>query len=173
MHYLILSVQINTHTQRLSLSFLPSLLLLPEVPTACSDIVHSSIAASPGSEAMVFSLTPRQSPSASLSLSPLLLPHPHSPSLQLTASSSLSLCSLLLLLLVSQGWRESESRALRRDFACVCEGCELIGLELEAASVALFNLPAPSCTHTYIDRVSAGRRREGGTAASVRTVAAN
>lgn len=32
---------------------------------------------------------------------------------------------------------------------CECEGCELIGLELEAASVARFSLPAPSHTHTH------------------------
>lgn len=32
---------------------------------------------------------------------------------------------------------------------CECEGCELIGLELEPASVARFSLPAPSHTHTH------------------------
>lgn len=97
-------------------TLLPSLLLVPAVPTACSDIVHSSIAASPGSEAMVFSLTPRQSPSASLSLSPLLLPRPHSPSLPLAASLS---SPLLLLLLCPR----VEARAGAEESVCVCEEC--------------------------------------------------
>lgn len=70
---------ILTHT------FLPSLLLVPAAPTACIDIVHSSIAASPASEAMVFSRTPCQSPS----------PLTPAPSLSHSAARCLSLLSFL------------------------------------------------------------------------------
>lgn len=145
MHFLTLPVQISAHTHTL----LPSLLLIPAVPKACSDIVHSSIAVIPGSEAMVFSLTPRQSPSVSLSLSPLLLPRPHSPSLPLAASLSPLLLPLLCPRVDARaraGAGESVSVCVRS--VCECAGCELIGLELEPASVARLSLPAPSHTHT-------------------------
>lgn len=50
---------------------LPSLLLVPAAPTARSDIVHSSITASPGSEAMVD--LPHTPPVSLLPFSPSLL----------------------------------------------------------------------------------------------------
>lgn len=141
-------------------TLLPSLLLVPAVPTACSDIVHSSIAASPGSEAMVFSLTPRQSPSASLSLSPLLLPRPHSPSLPLAASLS---SPLLLLLLCPR----VEARAGAEESVCVWGVC----VSARAASSLgwSWRLPlwlASVCrlphTHTHIHTYTFGRQPEGG-----------
>lgn len=114
---------------------------------------------------MVFSLTPRQSPSASLSLSPLLLPRPHSPSLPLAASlsllSSFFFCVPGLKRERRAGAEERESVCVRS--VCECEGCELIGLELEAASVARFSLPAPSHahTHTYVHFQRAAGGGEG------------
>lgn len=105
---------------------------------------------------------------------PASLPLPLSPSLlSCSLSLTLPLChslrpSPLLLLLCPRveeraraGAEDSVSVCVRS--VCECGGCELIGLELEPASVARFSLPAPSHTHTntYIHFQQAARGGEG------------
>ncbi len=173
MHCLTPSIHYRLWAHTLTHTLLPSLLLVPAVPRACSDTVHNSIAASPGSEAMVLSLTPRQSPSASLSLSPLLLPLPHSPSLPLAASLSSPSSS------VSQGWRKSESWRWGQ-CECVCEECVWVwGLRAHWVGVraclcgSLQSAGSLTHTHKYIHTLSAGSQRGGGTSASVKVSSAN
>lgn len=97
----------NEHTHPHTL--LPSLLLVPAVPRACSDIVHSSIAASPGSEAMVFS---PHTPPVSLCLSLPLSSLTPAPSLSLSATRCLSLLSFFFFCV--PGLKQERELALRR-----------------------------------------------------------
>lgn len=124
---------------------LPSLLLVPAAPTALSDIVHSSITASPGSEAMV------DPPSHSASLPLAFLP----------------LSPPLRLLSAAPPCPRVEERARSRVFSVCLRVRVCVWLrahwswELEPSSSASFGLPAASraCTLTYTDfRQAAGGR---------------
>lgn len=120
---------------------------------------------------MVFSLTPRQSPSASLSLSPSSLTP--SPSLSLSATRCFSLLSsssfffFCCFCCVPGLERESEGER-----ACVCVRSVCVwarGLRAHWVGVkslpqcwlSVFSLPAPSRTHTHIHTYTMGRQWRG------------